>query len=98
MYLMDDLLYLAVTKRAEQLKLRIGKPPVIVLTGKHHMVEGPDITAENAERFLLSIANTRQRRHFRERGWVQFFYMYRGLKRFLILVKIDGGNVEFDIE
>jgi len=98
MYSMDDLFYLAATERAEALKLRIGEPPVIVVRGEHHVVEGPDITAENAEQFLLSITNTRQRRHFRERGWLQFFYMYRGLKRFLILIRLDGENVEFDIE
>ena len=95
---MDDLLYLAIRKRAEKLKLRIGKPPIIVLRGKLQVIRGPEITAEDAERFLLSIANTRQRRHFRERGWVEFFYMYRDTIRFLVLVRIGREDVEFDIQ
>jgi len=94
---MDDLLELMRTEQAEELRLHVGSPPVTVLHGDSHTVEGPAITAEDAEHFLLSITNTRQRRQIRERGWAQFFYMFRGATRFLILARIEDENVGFDI-
>jgi Tfp pilus assembly pilus retraction ATPase PilT len=76
MYLMDDLLSLARNEHAEELKLHIGKPPVIVRKGEQHVIEGPNITPENAEQFLLEITDTRQRRDLRERGWMHFFIRF----------------------
>jgi Tfp pilus assembly pilus retraction ATPase PilT len=98
MYSMDDLLQLARTERVEELRLHVGKPPVTVRRSVRHVVEGPPITAEDAERFLLSIANTRKRREIRERGWAQFFYMFRRKTRFLVLAKVEEEGVGFDIE
>jgi len=96
MYSMDDLLELVNTERAEELRLHVGTPPVMVRRGEHHTVEGPVITAEDAEQFLLSIANTRQRREIRVRGWAQFFFI-RGSVRFLVRARVKGENVGFDI-
>ena len=98
MYSMDDLLQLARTERAEMLKLHIGRPPVMVREGKRHVVEGPAITAGDAEEFLLHIANTRQRRQIREHGWAQFFYLFRHRTRFLVLAAIEEQGVGFEIE
>ena len=99
MYSMEDLLSLARNEHAEELKLHVGKPPVIVREGEHHVIEGPDITPENTEQFLLEITDTRQRRYLRERGWMQFFYPFRGgLTRFLVLAKIEDDGIGFDIQ
>ena len=95
---MDDLLQLAKAEQAEELKLHIGKPPVIVRQGKRHVIEGPAITAEDSEHFLLSIASTRQRRQIRAQGWAQFFYLFRHKTRFLVLVRIEEEGVGFDIQ
>jgi twitching motility protein PilT len=97
MYSLDDLLCLASTKNVDGFKLRVGKQPVIIVDGCEHKIEGPDITIEQAEQFLLNIADTRQRRIFRERGQLQFFYMYKNSTRFLVLVKLTRENIEFDI-
>ncbi len=98
MYSMDDLLQLARAERADELKLHVGSPPVVVVRGEPHTIEGPVITAADAEQFLLSITNTRQRRMIRERGWAQFFYTFRASERFLVLARIEEEHIGFDIQ
>ena len=48
MYSIDDLLHLASSDGADELRLHVGTPPVIVLGGVLHTIEGPPITTENA--------------------------------------------------
>ena len=62
MYSMDDLLDRVKAERADELRLYVGTPPIIVPRGEHHTVEGPAIAIADAEQLLRSIANTRQRR------------------------------------
>ena len=97
MYSMDDLLHLANSDGADELKLHVGKPPVIVLGGEHHMVEGPAITTEDAERLLHSITNTRQRRELREKGVVQFIYRFRRITDFVVRASMEDENVGMEI-
>lgn len=94
---MDDLLQLVQSERAEALRLVVGHAPVIVVKGKGHRLEGPPLTAENAEVFLQSIADSRQRRHLRENGWAQFFYKFQGSARFLIAAEIERERLRFYI-
>jgi Tfp pilus assembly ATPase PilU len=95
---MDDLLDLVSTERAEELRLHVGTPPVMVLRGEHHTVEGPEITAENAEQLLRSVADSRQMREFRERGAAEFVYKFRGSSRFLVRAMKEDENVGFDLQ
>jgi Tfp pilus assembly ATPase PilU len=98
MYSMDDLLALADAEKADGLKLLVGEPPVIVRDGKRRQIEGPVITGEDTELFLLSLANSRQRRDFRERGCATFFFQFRGSILFLVSAWIRDGMIEFDIQ
>lgn len=98
MYSVDDLLQRVLAERADELKLHVGAPPVMMQGDNQLLLEGPPVTAEDAEQFLLSIANTRQRRDIRERGWAEFFYLFRGSVRFLVRARMEDGNVGFDIQ
>ncbi len=93
MYSMDDLLELASAEKAEELKLHVGKPPIIVVRGEDHLVEGPTITAENAKQLLLSVADTRRIREIRENGAAEFIYAFRGSLRFLVVVKTEEESI-----
>ena len=97
MHSMDDLLHLANSDGADELKLHVGMPPVIVLDGESHTVEGPAITTEDAEQLLQSITNTRQRRELRKRGVVQFVYRFRRITDFVVRARMEDGNVGMDI-
>jgi Tfp pilus assembly ATPase PilU len=96
-YSMDDLLHRLHSDGADELKLRVGSPPVMVLDGESHPIEGPAITIEDAEQLLQSIADTRQRRELRENGVVQFIYRFRSRADFVVCARIEDENVGIDI-
>jgi Tfp pilus assembly ATPase PilU len=72
MYSMDDLLHLVHSDGGDGLKLRVGRPPVVVIDSQNQEIEGPELTVENAEQLLQSVADTRQRRELRELGEISF--------------------------
>jgi Tfp pilus assembly ATPase PilU len=97
MYSMDDLLLLVKSDEADALRLRVGRPPVVVLEGKHLLIERPAIPHEDAEQLLRGLASTRQRRELRERGFVQFVYRFRGATDFVVRAWIEDAQVGIDI-
>jgi len=97
MYSIDDLLELVNAERADELRIHVGAPPIIVLQGDHETIEGPAITAEDAEQLLQSIANTRQRRELRERGAVRFIYRFRRSTDFVVCARMEGESIGIDI-
>jgi Tfp pilus assembly pilus retraction ATPase PilT len=98
MYSMDDLLHLVHSDGADGLRLRVGRPPLVVLDGEERQVEGPAISTENAEQLLQSISDTRQRRDLRKHGAVEFIYKFRECANFVVLAKIEDENVCLDIQ
>ena len=97
MYSIDDLLHLVHSDGADELRLHVGQPPVIVLDDEQHTVEGPAITSEDAENLFHSLTDTRQRRELRERGVVEFVYRFRNRASFVVRARIEGENVGIDI-
>ena len=97
MYSIDYLLHLLHSDGADRLKLRVGKPPVVVIEGEDQALDGAAISIEDAEQFLQSIANTRQRRELREQGRVEFMYKFRGRTSFVVCACIREESVEIDI-
>lgn len=94
---MDDLLHVLHSDGADELRLHVGTPPVIVLEGESHPIEGPAITSEDAEQLLQSIANTRQRRDLREHGVVEFIYKFRCRTDFVVCARLEEENIGIDI-
>ena len=97
MYSIDDLLRLVNSDGADELRLHVGEPPIIVLRGERNAIEGPTISAEDAQQLLQSITNTRQRRELRERGTVQFVYRFRCFTDFVVCARMEGENIGIDI-
>lgn len=97
MYSMDDLLYLVNSDGAEALRLHVGMPPVVVMDGEPHAIEGLPITPEDAEHLLQSIAGSRQRRELREHGEVHFIYRFRRVTDFVVRARIEDENVVIEI-
>lgn len=97
MYSMDDLLHLVHSDGADELRLHVGQPPIIVLEGEQQLLEGPTITTEDAGQLWQSIANTRQRRELREHGVVAFICRFRGRADFVVHARMEDGNVGMDI-
>ena len=95
---MNDLLQLVNSDEAEELKIHVGKPPVVVLDDAEHTIEGPPVTPENMEQFLQDIANSRQRRELKECGRVLFIYRFRGVTDFIVCAKLENENIVIEIE
>ena len=97
MYSLDDLLQLVTSDQADELRLHVGAPPVVVLDGQHQTVEGPALTAEDTEALWLSVATTRQRRELWEQGAVQFIYHFRASTDFVVSAKLENRNIGIDL-
>jgi twitching motility protein PilT len=91
---MDTLLQLLHSDGADKLWLLVGQPPVIVLDGEPQPIDGPALTANDTERLLHNITDTRQRRDLRDHGRVEFIYNFRDRAKFVICAKMDHGNVQ----
>ena len=94
---MDDLLHLVHSDGADELRLHVGQPPVIVLDGEPQPLDGPVIMTEDATQLLRSITNTRQRRGLSEHGVVEFVYRFRGRAEFVVRARMEDENVGMDI-
>ncbi len=97
MYSMDDLLHVLSSDGADELRLHVGTPPVILLGNEQHRIEGSPLTTQDAEHLFRNIANTRQTRELREQGLVQFIYRFRGITDFVVRARMEGENVGIDI-
>jgi Tfp pilus assembly ATPase PilU len=94
---MDHLLHLVHSDGAQALKLHVGLPPVVVMDGKEQPLDEQAITMEEAERLLLSISTTRQRRDLWERGWVDFIYRFRNRVSFVVHAQMENRSVKMEI-
>jgi Tfp pilus assembly ATPase PilU len=97
MYSMDNLLHLLHSDGADELRLHVGQPPVVVLEGEQEPIEGPAITTEDAQELLQSITDTKQRRDLREHGVVEFIYRFRDRANFVVRARLEDENVRMDI-
>jgi len=93
MYSADDLLHLLHSDGADELRLHVGDPPIVILDGEENPVEGPPLSAENVGELFRSLTTTRQRREFRERGGVQFIYRFRDSVDFVVRATLDGPDI-----
>jgi Tfp pilus assembly ATPase PilU len=97
MYSMDALLHLVHSDGADELRLRVGQPPVVILDQKPQPLEGPALTSEDVNMLLRSVATTRRRRELMEKGRVRFLHLFRERVKFVVRARIEAGNVEVDI-
>jgi Tfp pilus assembly pilus retraction ATPase PilT len=97
-YTTDDLLDLVVTENASALSLRVGRPPVVSLRGDTHVIEGPEISPENADEMLRGLATTRQIRELREQGRIELIHVTRTRAQFRVLVESVRDELHMDLE
>ena len=91
-YDLNDLLTLVATEHAERLNLHSGELPVVHLGGEPHPIEGPKITADNAEALFRSLATTRQVRELRERGTSEFIYTFHRRMQFRVQAMMEEND------
>ena len=96
MYCMDDLLELSLREGAEELRLRAGKAPVMVMHGEAIAIDVPAMTAEDVTELFQSVATEEQLRELRKCGDIHFVYVFQNSARFGVTAIMERGA--FDVK
>ncbi len=91
-YEMNDLLELVVDQKASDLHLQVGTPPVLRLRGSMTTIDGPPLTAEDTEKFILAITPDTHVQNLKLNGGSDFGFDYRDKARFRVSVLKVRGN------
>lgn len=91
---MEDLLALAASKKASDLHLLVGKPPILRIEGDLlEQKEYPALSPENAQALIGSILNKKQQEEFIREKEIDFSYEIKGVSRFRVNVLWEKDNV-----
>src|SRR5512137_28926 len=80
---LQDLLKMAVERKASDLHLKVGSPPVLRIDENLvPLVDHPRLAAEDTVSMAFSIMNNKQKEKFREHNELDLAYSVAGLGRF----------------
>lgn len=78
-----ELLKIAVERKASDLHIKVGSPPVIRIDNRLvPLSEKPRTSQEDAIKMIFSVMNEEQRAHFKEKHEIDIAYSVQGLGRF----------------
>src|SRR5512141_573245 len=90
----DDLLRIAMERRASDLHLKVGNYPHLRVDGElAPLTEQPRVTAEDMLGMAFSMMSARQKQKFKETSEIDMAYGVAGLGRFRVNVFQQRGNV-----
>jgi Tfp pilus assembly pilus retraction ATPase PilT len=84
MYCMKDLLELSLRESAQELHLRTGKAPVMVLRDGTVSIDVPVMTADNVAELFQSMATREQVQELHKCGDICFIYVFQNSARFAV--------------
>ena len=80
---LQELLKIAVERKASDLHIKVGSPPVIRIDNRLiPLTEKPRVSQEEALRMISSVMNEEQRETFKEKHEIDLAYSVQGLGRF----------------
>ena len=88
---------MAVERRASDLHLGVGLPPVLRVDGRLERTSSPALEPEHLEGFLHEVTTPEQRGQLAASGQVDFSYGVAGLGRFRVNVFRQRGTIAFAI-
>src|SRR5512146_2326458 len=92
--LIDDLLRIAVDRKASDLHLQVGNYPCLRVDGELvPLSDQPRISAEDMLNMAFSMMSNRQKQRFKESAELDLAYGVAGLGRFRVNVFQQRGNV-----
>jgi twitching motility protein PilT len=90
----DDLLRIAMERRASDLHLKVGNYPHLRIDGElAPLTDQPRVTAEDMLAMAFSMMSARQKQKFKETSEIDMAYGVAGLGRFRVNVFQQRGNV-----
>ena len=95
--LINDLLNKMVEKKASDLHLKVGRPPLLRIDGKMTQVDLPVLTEADVEEMLFAMMSQRQRLKFSEANEIDLSYSLSGTARFRINAFRQKSTIELII-
>jgi len=95
--LINDLLNKMVEKKASDLHLKVGRPPLLRIDGKMTQVDLPVLTEADVEEMLFAMMSQRQRLKFSEANEIDLSYSPSGTARFRINAFRQKSTIELII-
>ncbi len=90
----NDILKISVERRASDLHLKVGSPPVLRIDGRLvPMVEQKRLTQEDVVKLAFSMMSQAQKDRFKQKNESDFAYGVPGLGRFRVNVFMQRGTV-----
>ena len=96
-YKLSDLLSLIVHEQAEELQVTPGGPPVMILRGQTHTIEGPSVTTEGVKELLKAAATEEQMRELDLCGGVRFLFEFEGRAKLSFRATISHGQIQLQV-
>lgn len=99
MFCMNDLLELSLGSGAEELHLRTGEAPAMIIQGKSITIDVPAMSIGDVTELFRSIANGEHIKELGACGDTHFIYAFHGSARFAVTAKMqrDAFSVKFRI-
>ena len=91
--LIDKLLHVVVKRKASDLHLAVGQPPVLRMDGHMRRLETKTLEPEDTVALMKSIAPERSQKELQEKGSADFGFSFGDLARFRVSVFKQKGNV-----
>jgi Tfp pilus assembly pilus retraction ATPase PilT len=97
MFCMNDLLELSLGSGAEELRLRTGQAPAMIIQGKSITIDVPVMTNDHVTELFRSIATGEHIKELASCGDTHFIYAFQGSARFSVTAKMqrDALSVNF---
>ncbi len=89
---MNEMLELVVEQTASDLHLQVGQPPTLRVSGSMLPIEGPNLTAADTERLMLSITPDNHISGVKLNGGADFGFAFGDKARFRVSVLKAKGN------
>jgi twitching motility protein PilT len=84
--LIDKLLQTVVNRKASDLHITVGQPPVIRIDGRLHRLETKTLEPEDTQALMKSIAPERCQRELQEVGGADFGFAFQDVARFRVSI------------
>jgi twitching motility protein PilT len=90
---LEKLLSVCAKQKASDLHIKVGKPPMLRISGIVRALETEPVSHEDAERMLIPILSVDQRKHLEKLGGVDLAYSAPGVGRFRVNVFRQRGSL-----
>lgn len=92
-----EILNIMLERKASDLHLKVGRPPMLRVDGKIEPLEMPEMNEEGIEEIIFSLMNPRQRAKFSEVNEIDLSYSPYGKARYRINAFRQRGTIEIVI-